>query len=65
MSKEIRRINANKEQREKIMKAFGCTSQHLSNVLYFRRNSEKDKRIRCYAVKLGAQEEVLSWKTAE
>lgn len=60
MSKDFRRIYANKEQRAKIMQAFGCTSQHLSNVLYYRRNSDKDKRMRCYAIKLGATEEVVT-----
>ena len=59
MVKEIRRINATREQRKRIMKAFGISTQHLSNVLYYRRNTEKDERIRCFARQLGAKVEVL------
>lgn len=65
MSKEIKRIKADSEQRKKIMDAFGCTSQHLSNVLYFRRNSKRDERIRTFARQLGAKMEVLKVEQAE
>ena len=62
---ETRRINATREQRKKIMEVFGCSTQHLTNVLHFRRNSDRDERMRCFARKLGAKEELITVEELE
>ncbi len=48
-----RYISATPEQREKLMKIFGCTDRTIQNALTFRNNSDLSKRIRIAARKDG------------
>lgn len=59
MEKRVQRLYATSEQRRAILKAFGIKRAHLSNVLYYRRNSDRDKRIREFAKLIGAREQVV------